>query len=64
VQRTSIADGGRIEKPPAGNRSSLFIQKMKNLFCCSKKFLPPEPKLSDMSLIVLPSPTHIFVNVP
>ena len=28
-QRTSIADGGEVEKPPPGNRSSLFIQRLK-----------------------------------
>ena len=31
VQRTSIADGGGVEKPPPGNRSLLFIQRLKNI---------------------------------
>jgi hypothetical protein len=29
AQRASIADGGEVEKPPLGNRSSLFIQRLK-----------------------------------
>ena len=28
-KQISIANGGRIEKPPAGNRSSLFIRTLK-----------------------------------
>ena len=28
-QRTSIADGDGVEKRPPGNRSSLFIQRLK-----------------------------------
>ncbi|MEJ7678955.1 MAG: DUF4926 domain-containing protein [Segetibacter sp.] len=43
--RTSIADGGVIEKRPPGNRSPLFIQRLKIYSDCSKEFLPPEPKL-------------------
>jgi len=29
AQRTSIADGGEVENRPPGNRSSLFIQRLK-----------------------------------
>jgi hypothetical protein len=29
AHRTSIADGGVIENAPRGNRSSLFIQRLK-----------------------------------
>ena|GEM_PF-3857002 len=61
-QRTSIADGGGVEKPPPGNRSSIEILLMKIITKSQIDNVQPEPKTNSELQPIAPTSSPTIGN--